>query len=221
MEITELNTELLKPWDHIMAPATIFAQQDKYERQLEKGGVDAQPALRLAITLFAFKALGKNDALIHEWNARVAIDKTFENFCQFVQHKLTKRMKHDKVTSMSVGCGIANQAKIKEEQDDASVKANQAAWALAEVASVMQAALEKQIKKLIEMFTKSFEAMNKNIPSPNPNLCGNRAHGQHSACKHCGLKHHDPDSFWELKSNKDKHPANWKPMADHKLKSSS
>ncbi|KAL7481657.1 hypothetical protein ACHAW6_007335 [Cyclotella cf. meneghiniana] len=31
MDIAKLNLELLKPWDHVEAPATMFARGDKYE----------------------------------------------------------------------------------------------------------------------------------------------------------------------------------------------
>ena len=51
LDVTELNTELLKPWDHVKAPATMFARGDKYEQQLAKCGINAQPALRLAVAL--------------------------------------------------------------------------------------------------------------------------------------------------------------------------
>lgn len=128
-------------------------------------------------------------------------------------------MKRDKATAMSVVCGIANQAKIKDKEVDASSEADQAAWAIAKVASVMQAVLEKQVENLMEIFTKTFEAMNKNTPSPNPNIGGNKACSQRTTCKNCGLKHHNPDSCWELKTNKDKCTSNWKPMAEHKPES--
>ena len=31
LDVTELHTKLLKPWDHVEAPATMFARGDKYE----------------------------------------------------------------------------------------------------------------------------------------------------------------------------------------------
>ena len=35
LEITDLNTKMLEPWDRVELPVTIFARADKYERQLE------------------------------------------------------------------------------------------------------------------------------------------------------------------------------------------
>ncbi|KAL7482128.1 hypothetical protein ACHAW6_007817 [Cyclotella cf. meneghiniana] len=58
-DVTELNTKLLKSWDYVKAPATIIT---------------------LAIALSVFKASGKYNTLIREWNARATNHKTFDNF---------------------------------------------------------------------------------------------------------------------------------------------
>ena len=42
LEITELNTKMLEPWDGVEAPVTMFAQADKYERQLERHTIPKQ-----------------------------------------------------------------------------------------------------------------------------------------------------------------------------------
>ncbi|KAL7482009.1 hypothetical protein ACHAW6_007697, partial [Cyclotella cf. meneghiniana] len=130
MDISELNQELLilKPWDHVEAPATMFARGDKYEHQLVKAGIAAQPAMKLAVAFAAFQASGKCDAAIHNWEAKPVADKTFTNFHPFIQHKFTKCIKHDKTMAKSVRKGIANQAC---KNKDSPLEAGQAAWALA------------------------------------------------------------------------------------------
>jgi hypothetical protein len=35
MEITDLNTQMLAPWDGVESPVTMFARADKFKRQLE------------------------------------------------------------------------------------------------------------------------------------------------------------------------------------------
>ena len=65
----------------------MFARGDKYERQLVKAGIAAQPAMRLAIALDAFQA------------AKPVADKTFANFRPFIQREFTKRVKHDKTSA--------------------------------------------------------------------------------------------------------------------------
>lgn len=137
----------------------MFGRGDKYERQLAKCGINAQPELQLAVALSAFEALGEYDAAICKWNAKATADKTFANFCPYIQCEFTKRTKHDKATAKSIGFGIANQVK---EDENVPSNANQAAWALAEVASVMQSASEKKMENLMEMFMKLLEAMAKN-----------------------------------------------------------
>ena len=47
LEITELNTKMLEPWDGVEAPVTMFARAEKYERQLERHAIPNQPELRL------------------------------------------------------------------------------------------------------------------------------------------------------------------------------
>ncbi len=47
LEITDLNTKMLEPWDGVESPVTMFAQADKYKRQLEQHNIPKQPELRL------------------------------------------------------------------------------------------------------------------------------------------------------------------------------
>lgn len=168
--------------------------------------------MRLAIALTSFQALGEYDASIHDWEAKPAHNKMFTNFHPFIQHEFTKSIKSNNTSVKSIGKGIVNQAQEK----DSPSEADQAAWALAEVASVMQAALEKQMEKLMELLTKSMETMTKTSPNPTPTPGGGGNRRNRIACKHCGIKHLDPDSFWELEKNKNKRPANWKPAAERK-----
>ncbi|KAL7486728.1 hypothetical protein ACHAW6_012322 [Cyclotella cf. meneghiniana] len=53
MEIMDLNTQMLTPWDGVEAPVTIFARADKFERQLKRFGILKQPEIR-----FLHAALG-------------------------------------------------------------------------------------------------------------------------------------------------------------------
>lgn len=172
------------------------------------------------MALSAFKALGGYDAAIREWNAKATANKTFADFCPYIKREFMKRTKHDKVTAKSVGRGIANQAK---EDENIPSTADQATWALAEVASVMQSASEKQMEKLMEMFMKSLEEMIKISPNLTPNSNPTRCnhHQNFTPCPHCSLKHKDHAGCWELEAKKDKRPANWKPAAKRKPQASS
>ena len=58
MDVTELFTNIQKPWDGIEAPAAHFARGDKFERQLLKVGQSKNPELRLAFALATFHASG-------------------------------------------------------------------------------------------------------------------------------------------------------------------
>ena len=53
LEITDLNTKMLdEPWDGVEAPVTMFAQADKYERQLERHVIPKQPKFCLSYKNF-------------------------------------------------------------------------------------------------------------------------------------------------------------------------
>ncbi len=65
MDITKLSTKLHKPWDQIENPATLFARGDKYEKQLEKAGIQTSLELCLALAKAVFCKAGKyNNAIL-------------------------------------------------------------------------------------------------------------------------------------------------------------
>jgi hypothetical protein len=59
MDVTELISNIQKPWDGIKAPAAHFARGDKYEHQLLKVGQRKNPELRLAFALATFQLAGE------------------------------------------------------------------------------------------------------------------------------------------------------------------
>ena len=62
LEITDLNTKMLEPWDGVEAPVTMFARADKYERQLERHNIPKQPELRLSYAVSTYQTSGQFDA---------------------------------------------------------------------------------------------------------------------------------------------------------------
>jgi hypothetical protein len=74
MDVTELFTNIQKPWDGIEAPAAHFARGDKYERQLLKVGQNKNPELRLAFALATFQASGEFESALRvspRWTRRL------------------------------------------------------------------------------------------------------------------------------------------------------
>ena len=56
----------------------------------------------------AFKATGKYDAQIREFEAKATTNKTFDRVRPFIVKEFAKRSKQNKTTAKSVGFGIAN-----------------------------------------------------------------------------------------------------------------
>ena len=61
LEITDLHTKMLEPWDRVEAPVTTFAGADKHERQLERHGIPKQPELRLLYAVSTYQTSGQFD----------------------------------------------------------------------------------------------------------------------------------------------------------------
>jgi hypothetical protein len=84
-------------------------------------------------------------------------NKTFPNFRVYIQNKYTKQVKHNRLTAGSVGKGIANKATEVPEQKFLDAKAQ--AMVIAEVANVLQAQNEQQMKNMMSMFKKLLTSM--------------------------------------------------------------
>eukprot|EP00804_Cyclotella_cryptica_P007736 CCRYP_001353-RA/>CCRYP_001353-RA protein AED:0.15 eAED:0.15 QI:0/0/0/1/0.2/0.16/6/0/947 len=194
MDVTELQAELLKPWDQVEAPTTLFERQDKIEKQLVKAGIPAQHELRLA-TRF--------DSALELWEAKPTANKTLSAFRVYIQKEFAKRTKRDKQTAKSAGRGIANA--VNEEELNA--------LAMAEIVNAVQAQNNAQMEKMMEMFKASMEAMTKQQGTNTP-AGGNT--NTITKCPHCNLRHPKPDNCWELEKNASKRPQNWKPAAERK-----
>ena len=133
LEITDLNTKMLEPWDGVEAPVTTFAQADKYERQLERHSIPKQPELRLSYAVSTYQISGQFDAAMREWHAKTAADKTFPRFRVYIQNEYTKQVKRNRSTAGSVKKGITNKA-TEENFSDAEAQA----MVITEVASVLK-----------------------------------------------------------------------------------
>ncbi len=110
IEITDLNTKMLEPWDGVEAPVTMFAREDKYKRQLERHSIPKQPELRLSYAVSTYQISGQFNAAMQEWHAKMLAKKTFPNFRVYIQNKYTKQVKRNRSTAGSVGKGTANKA---------------------------------------------------------------------------------------------------------------
>ena len=207
MDVTELFTNIQKPWDGIEAPAAHFARGDKFERQLLKVGQSKNPALRLAFALATFQASGEFEPALRDWEAKPKADQTFVNFRVFIQKEFGKQHKQNKTTAKSVGYGIANSITDKEVEQIEQLEAQ--ALFVAELANSMQEQSQKQFKEMMEVFKATFE---KNSPSAtNPKNPKSGADKKKKKCPHCGIEvYHKPEACFELEANASKRPAGWK-----------
>ena len=87
MDITELFSNLQKPWDGIETPASYFARGDKFERQLEKAGQAKNPALQLAFALATFEESGEFEPSLRDRETRTTTNKTFPKFRVYMQQQ--------------------------------------------------------------------------------------------------------------------------------------
>ncbi|KAL7476072.1 LOW QUALITY PROTEIN: hypothetical protein ACHAW6_001955 [Cyclotella cf. meneghiniana] len=114
MDVTQLITELQKPWDMVEMPATLFARGNKYECQLIKVGQATNPSLHLAFAIAMIKASA--NTMQQYKSARDPALKTLPWFQGFIQKKIALRHKMNKSFAGSVGHGIANSVQQHEEE---------------------------------------------------------------------------------------------------------
>jgi hypothetical protein len=204
MDVTELFSNIQKPWDGIEAPTAHFAQGDKYEHQLLKVGQRKNPELPLAFALAMFQSAGDFEPALREWEVKPMVDQTFANFHIFMQKEFGKHYKQNKTTAKSVGYGIANSITDKEAGQIESLEVQ--ALMIAELANSMQEQSQKQFKEMMEMFKATL-----NTNSPTPTIPKGRAGGKKKKkCPHCGLEvYHKPKACFELEANAAKRPAGW------------
>ncbi len=175
MEITNLNNKMLEPWDGVEAPVSMFARADKYEHQLERHSIPKQPELRLLYVVSTYQISGQFNAGMQEWHAKTPANKTFSKFHMYIQNKYTKQVKCNRLTAGFVGKGIANKATEVLEQKFLDAKAQ--AMVIAEVANVLQAQNEQQMKNMMSMFEKLFNSMQSSampvavVPPKTPTNC--------------------------------------------------
>ena len=212
MDVEELTKHLMEPWDGTENPATRFARDDKYERQLIKAGLPDQQALRLALAQGFARKSGEYEALLREFEAKAAADRTFANFRPGFIAEFAKRSKH-KDTARSVGFGIANAATTAPPEE------SEAMLALATIAQVLQEGQNKQMQELMAQFTAALKDLpGSTAPAPAPQPKPPRVQ-TYPTCPHCQKKHLKPESCWELEANAALRPANWKPVAERNKRS--
>jgi len=206
MDVTELLTNIQKPWDGIEAPAAHFARGDKFERQLLKVGQSKNPELQLAFAIATFHASGKYEPALRGWEAKPKADQTFVNFREFIQKEFGNQHKQNKTTDKLVGYSIANSITKKEIDQIKQLKAQ--AFMIAELVHSMKDESQKQFKEMMELFTATLA---KNSPSPtNPKNPKTGADKKKKKCPHCGLEvYHKPDACFELEANAIECPAGW------------
>ena len=188
MDVTELFTNIQKPWDGIEAPAALFPRGDKLERQLLKVGQSKNPELRLAFALATFHALGEFEPALRDWEAKPKADQTFANFRVIIQNEFGKQHLHNKTTSKSVGYGIANSVELDQiEQLEAQ------ALMISKLANSMKDESQKQFKEMMELFKESFAKISPSSTNPMNKKAG--ADKKKKKCPHCGLEvYHKPEA---------------------------
>jgi hypothetical protein len=204
MDVTELQSELFKPWDQVEAPTTLFERQDKIEKQLVKAGIPAQTELRLATARAWFEQSGEFGLALERWDALPTANKTLTAFRVMIQKEFAKHNKRDRQTAKGAGRGLANNVTAAEETE-------LQAMAMAEFVNAVTAQQTAQMEKMMEMFKETMAAKQ---PETTPNTTFT-----HQKCPHCKLRHPKPDDCWELEKNAAKRPKNWKPVAERRRKS--
>ena len=221
MDITELSSKMHEAWDPTEHPATWFARLDKYEKQLEKAGVQRQPTLRLALAKASFRKAGEYNEAIARFEAKAVTQQTFDVFKTHMTKEFATHSKQNKASAKSVQFGIAN--KVHEEDASRLTDDNKA---LIDIINALQGAKkpddnDKRFEDFMKATTDTLKALTDKMAkmghSNNSNSSNHSGGGKKMRCKHCNLNHPRvaEKDCWTLESNKDKRP-NWYKPKDRK-----
>lgn len=224
MDITMLSSKMHEPWNPTENPAMWFARLDKYEKELEKAGVQKQPTLHLALAKASFRKAGEYNKAIARFEARAATAQTFDAFKMHMTKEFATHVKQNKSSAKSIQIGIANHVQETNNGNNGLTKDDKA---LIELINKLQGVkkpeeAETKVEDFMKATTDTHRALSNKIAkmgsSNNCNCNGNGNGGSKKKCKHCNSKHPSiaKKDCWTLESNKDKHPSWWRTPTDNK-----
>jgi hypothetical protein len=204
---SERDTE----WNMSKVPQLYFNRVEKAMRGLTRAGINSDLNKCRDMALFYLKATGKIDAVIREWEAKPAADKTWVNIKSFISTEYAKENKQNKLTAKQFKANaIEEQAEATEELINARTENH-----------------TRQMEALIRSMTEAIKEMMTlvKIDNKNPTNANNRTNEKKTnwqerlkkyrdapVCKHRNRKHPNKSESkcWELESNASSHPTNCK-----------
>lgn len=212
VDIQELISTMDNAWNPTENPATKFERDDKFEQQLAKVGIPADPQRRLALFKAAVKRAGTFDPAIREWEAKPKSDQTFDKFRPFIVKEFSKTTTR-KLTAQTAGYGIANH--VDTVTPFTTDTANLVLETTAELVNAVSAQNDRKLDDLIKLQTETLATFQKLLHKNNPPGTATRQ-TRKNKCPHC--KRHHPnipiDKCWELPANAAARPSHWKSLAD-------
>ncbi len=142
-------------WDASKIPQLYFNRVEKAMKGLTQAGINSDLNERRDMALYYFKAAGKYNAAIHEWEAKPAADKSRANIKAFISAEYAKENKQNKHTVKRF------KANAMQEQVEATE----------ELIAMLTKIHTRQMETLIKSTTKAMKEMMlliKENKSPNP-----------------------------------------------------
>jgi hypothetical protein len=209
MDTKKLISEQDSEWDTNEVPQVYFNQVKKAIRQLERAGIQSNLNERRDTALYFFKASGKYDAAVREWETKPAADKTWANIKIIISTKHAKENKQNKLTAKQF------KANLIEEQAKATKEL------IANLTEAHAKQMELLIKSTTDAMKEMMNLMKTAVKSPANANNKEKKHTQKEkqkwyknapVCKHCNRKHPSkPKSeCWELEANASSRPSYWK-----------
>ncbi len=91
----KLISEQDSEWDVNKVPQVYLNRVEKAFKQLKRAGIDSNLNERRDMALFYLKASGEYDAVVREWEAKPAIDKTWPKIKVFISTEYAKENKQN------------------------------------------------------------------------------------------------------------------------------
>jgi hypothetical protein len=86
-------------WDVSENPQIYFNRVEKAVKALKRANITTDMNQLQDMALYHFKASGKFDAVVHEWENKAAVDKTWINIKTFILAEYARENKQNKLTA--------------------------------------------------------------------------------------------------------------------------
>ncbi len=193
-------------------PQIYFSRVEKAVKTLTRANITSDMNQFQDMALYHFKASGKFDAAVREWENKLAADKTWANIKTFISAEYARKNKQNKLTAKQFKANAMEEQAEAMEERIATMTENHTRQIEAPIKSTMEAM--KEMMQLIKNQTTTPTISTKTLDEEKKKKRDEKQkiYNEAPVCTHCGREHphKKEDKCWQLEKNKASCPNDWK-----------